>query len=212
VWLELLSIADRNEGRVPLDSDSCLRGLSVKCNSTLGRVRLILDWIVTKTWVVSDPTPRIRNWLIYNPSRETNKTPPGTLTASPPILPILSYPKKDPKKEPPAVDNLKPVKKTLDPQIKAVADRIYASDPAKFRRLVVWIKSVEALDYQPAWIAQALTEFEKSGGDLNGEWWPYLDKIGQKVRTKFLQDKSPKKFDPASIGAILDALKRGTAQ
>lgn len=83
VWLELLSIADRNDGSLPDLSDSTIRQLSIKCNSTKSRVRLVLDFTMTKRWVVCDPSARVRNWLSYNPLREAKKSQ----TVSPPNLP-----------------------------------------------------------------------------------------------------------------------------
>lgn len=86
VWLELLSIGDRNEGRLPELSHSTHRSLSIKCNSTVTRVSLVCDWCVTRSWIICDPLPRIRNWLIYNPSRDAKKSE----LVSPPNLPILT--------------------------------------------------------------------------------------------------------------------------
>ena len=83
LWLELLSIADRNEGSLPPLSDSFMRQLSIKCNTTQTRVRLMCDWTQTQSWVVCDPAPRVRNWLVYNPPREAKKSQ----TASPPNPP-----------------------------------------------------------------------------------------------------------------------------
>lgn len=93
LWLELLSIADRNHGTLPDLSESFVRQLSIKCNTTQTRVRLMLQFSETKTWVVSDPSPRIRNWLIYNPSWG-NKKEESLDTPLPSPLPTPS-PKED---------------------------------------------------------------------------------------------------------------------
>lgn len=83
VWLELLSIGDRNDGRLPPMSDSTYRQLSIKCNSTQSRVRLVCDWTQTQSWVVCDPTPRLRNYADYHISRDAKKNG----RASPPTSP-----------------------------------------------------------------------------------------------------------------------------
>jgi hypothetical protein len=74
VWLELLSIADRNEGRLPIDSEASIRQLSIKCNTTQRHLRGILEFIQSCLWIVSDPSPRVRNWAIYNPSWDSKKS------------------------------------------------------------------------------------------------------------------------------------------
>ena len=107
----------------------------------------------------------------------------------------------------PPVDNskLKPKKKTLDPRIKVAADRIYNPNPKRFRRLVVWIKEKEKYGFKPEWIVSALQEFELKMAGINGEWWPYLEQIGKRIRAKALQAESAKfKNEPVKLGAILD--------
>jgi hypothetical protein len=93
LWLEFLSIGDRNEGRLPELSEATVRQLSIKCNTTQIRVRQVCDWIVTKTWIVCDPSPRLRNWAIYNPLREDKKSH----TPSPPTFPPIPSEPSSPK-------------------------------------------------------------------------------------------------------------------
>ncbi len=83
LWLELLSIGDRNEGFLPPLSHPLHRQLSIKCNTTVTRVSHVCDWCLTKTWLVCDPVPRIRNYLTYRPTREAKKE----MRASPPNSP-----------------------------------------------------------------------------------------------------------------------------
>lgn len=111
VWLEILSIADRNDGRVGDDFEQLRNHLASKCRSTRQRVEQVLDWCLTRHWLVSDrprtrlrpgsdPTRtdlgqqsdlglRTRNHAEYHPSRDAKKNG----TASPPLLPIPSLPK-----------------------------------------------------------------------------------------------------------------------
>lgn len=100
----------------------------------------------------------------------------------------------------------------LDPEVQEIVVRIVKTDPKKFKRLVVWIKGVEAVGYLPSWIATALRDFEQSPAFTDADdWWPYLDKVAKKARTRFLQEHAQKKFEPQGIGLILDALKRVNA-
>ena len=165
LWLELLSIADRNEGYIPAMSESTVRQLSIKCNTTQSRVRLVYDFTVTKTWVVSDPSPRIRNWALFNPSRgdkkEKQSSPPTIPSPSPP-LPIQE---EDQQTEP----------------WRAVADEIFNSDKRRFQRLVVWIAESRKKGYGEKDIAQALTAFWSADRKSSvANWWPYLSKLIEK--------------------------------
>jgi hypothetical protein len=92
VWLELLSIGDRNEGVIGSDLDSIVRSLSIKCNSTQSRVRLVCDWIVTRLWVDCDSTVRLHNYAKYHRTREPISNPPDL-----PNLPNHTRPIKPPK-------------------------------------------------------------------------------------------------------------------
>ena len=87
-WLECLSIADRNDGYIPGQSDTLLRALSIKLNTSQTRLRLILDWLLMRTWLVSDPLLRVRNYITYKPSREAKReqtVSPPRLTSEPPL-------------------------------------------------------------------------------------------------------------------------------
>ena len=94
LWLEFLSIADRNEGGLPPLSDSLMRQLSIRCNTTQTRVRLVCKWCETRAWIVSDPTPRLRNWATYNPFREHKKRPSASSPNHPNQPPHPNHPKK----------------------------------------------------------------------------------------------------------------------
>lgn len=74
--------------------------------------------------------------------------------------------------------------RSLNPGIKRVADRIYNSDPVKFKRLVVWIKQAEKYNYSTPVIVAALLRFEPYA-KVADPWYPYLDKIIKKVEGDF---------------------------
>jgi len=84
-WLEILSIADRNDGMVTTPRNLLVKALSIKLNTTLDKTTRILDWFDDKTWTLQDPVLRVRNYSIYNPSRDANKIPQGDSIVSPPI-------------------------------------------------------------------------------------------------------------------------------
>ena len=59
-------------------------------------------------------------------------------------------------------------------------DRIESIDKVKFKRLVVWVRAA-ARTYQPETIAAALKQFEAAASGVSNDWWPYLDRILDKV-------------------------------
>ena len=65
-------------------------------------------------------------------------------------------------------------------EIKEVTDRIYLIDKVKFKKLVVWVRAASRT-YQPKTIAAALKQFEAAASEVSNDWWPYLDKILDKV-------------------------------
>jgi hypothetical protein len=72
--------------------------------------------------------------------------------------------------------------KELDPRIRIWADKIYQSNPEKFRDLIRWIKAAER-SYDKIVIAHALELFLPYVTREN--WWPYLDTILEKEEGKF---------------------------
>lgn len=73
VWLEILSIADRNEGVVPGDEETTLRALSIKCNSTLRQLRGIYELIQSLSWINSEFPIRVLNYAKYHRTEERKK-------------------------------------------------------------------------------------------------------------------------------------------
>ena len=54
VWLEILSIADRNLGLVGPDSDQTRNQLASKCRTNRAKVGLILGWCRVRGWLGSE--------------------------------------------------------------------------------------------------------------------------------------------------------------
>lgn len=95
----------------------------------------------------------------------------------------------DPATPAPSVDSLKNGKPALDERIKQVADRIYFSDRKKFARLIAWIKQAQRERFSDGVIATALQEFERYAATIEN-WYPYLDKIIDKVEKNFNANQS----------------------
>src|ERR1041385_482757 len=52
VWLEILSISDRNEGLCPGQPKQLFRSLAVVCNSTAFRTEQMLSFMEEKGWII----------------------------------------------------------------------------------------------------------------------------------------------------------------
>lgn len=91
IWLEFLSIADRNEGVIVPGSDrvsdpcptAFRHTIAWKAHTSPIKVRQVFDWAVAREWIVLDPLPRLRNYAKYHPSRDANGNPRGTRTQFP---------------------------------------------------------------------------------------------------------------------------------
>jgi len=106
VWLQMLSIADRNDGIVKGDIELNERWMSRLFSSNSRRYSTkwrremchsLLEWMQNKRWIeIRLDAIVIVNWLIYNPTRETKgavkQSPPTSPPTSPPNLPNLKTP------------------------------------------------------------------------------------------------------------------------
>lgn len=82
-WLEILSIADRNEGDIPgtLNSISTAVGWAIRCKST--KTLRILNGIMTLGWVRIDDGLKVTNYAKYHKTREPQKILLGSLPSEP---------------------------------------------------------------------------------------------------------------------------------
>ena len=104
VWLEMLSIADRNDGKVPGELSLIAESLShvslTKYRGTAVKtIRIAFEFMLNCGWiVVENPSNlsrkpeekamiRIINYVKYKNTRDANKNPTGNATA-----PLLTYP------------------------------------------------------------------------------------------------------------------------
>jgi len=72
VWLEMLSIADRNDGVIATD-ESIIRSLSIASNSIQRQVKSILEFTQSKLWVSSEYPLRVVKYKKYHRTRGTNE-------------------------------------------------------------------------------------------------------------------------------------------
>lgn len=148
---------------------------------------------------LSEPCLVVFNYAKYHKTRSGISQPPN-----PPNPPNPDHHKNDEEKSAPPQpsagppnsgngradsdpESVKAKPKTLDPQIKEVADRIYNSDPQKFSRLIVWIKQAEQQRFVPEVIVSSLTRFEPYAHSV-ANWYPYLDKLIYKTDRDFNRD------------------------
>ena len=88
-----------------------------------------------------------------------------------------------------------------------VADAIYKRDPARYRKLIVWVQSRRKQQWTEDRIYRALRALEAklTKGEQCADWWPYLDRALQWIRTKDLQKENDgyKHQAPNQLKAIL---------
>ena len=63
----------------------------------------------------------------------------------------------------------------LSPELKKQTDRLYYTDPIKFKRLAIWVAQGRKYGYSELDMAEALRRFWEHR-NIN-DWYPYLDKI-----------------------------------
>lgn len=94
VWLELLSIADRNDGELPGQWKDYPRLLAGRCRSTARHLQGICQWLSRWLAVDSEGIARVVNYGKYHRPKEQIKVPPDL-----PNLPDLPIPPKAPHKK-----------------------------------------------------------------------------------------------------------------
>ena len=84
VWLEILSVTDRNEGEFKGEQEYIVRALSSKCRTNSAKVLSVLEYAKSKEWLLPDWPLRTRNHAKYHRTEEHNKFPQGNVSGSPP--------------------------------------------------------------------------------------------------------------------------------
>ena len=87
VWLEILSIADRNGGLVPGERDSIATEVAWQCHSSATRVRLMFPSFLALGWLKDDGGLKVAKYAEYHRARGTNQIPRGISIGSLPSEP-----------------------------------------------------------------------------------------------------------------------------
>lgn len=100
----------------------------------------------------------------------------------------------------------------LADEIRAAADRLYGRDPARFGRLIVWIRAALKRGYQVTDVVDALGRLEEheARGHRVETWWPYLTAILRRCYAARVQGESAayKRGLPNSMKAVLAEVLR----
>ena len=187
MWLEILSIADRNDGYLPGNWNDYPRLLAGACHSTPSRVGVALKWLTTprgrllRPWVELDlkKGARVTNYTDYHRTREPKQAP-----SEHPSEPSEHNRTKHLKTPEPDVPLKAPEKEKPEPAWVAPFRRLYQSDPRRFALLNGWVATNVPM-YGPRRVREALEIFEKN--DKTGHVdhvFKYLDVLIDKHTAK----------------------------
>jgi len=212
IWLEILSIADRNEGEVRGDRDELVRSIAGKCQASPVKVRAVINFGLRCLWLSSHPCLNTINHGKYHKKKEPGKIPVGITTGSLPSEPSEpSEPKKEISAKTPPVDNSKKEEEGTK-ELTAMVDHIYRKDSTRFSKLVVWVNAQTKKGWKAPQLLKALVAFSlRDAQEPIHDWWPYLTKACQAIRTQELQGEAAAHVvkDPSSMGGILNYLQKG---
>jgi len=190
-WLECLSIADRNGGKIPgtmSDVAEIIGQVSLQMyrkRATDG-AQMVLRWAEDHGWItVRSAWIEVVNYTKYHRTEERNTVPSEPDRTRPNLL--LKKEEKEPAPPEPSAglkveEKREPEKRSaMDPDVKVACDAVYRIDPQKFARLVVWVKQAEKAKFSNLVIAESLRAFLPYSKDVGESWWPYLDKLCYKA-------------------------------
>jgi len=220
VWLEILSIADRNEGRVGRDSDQLRAHLASKLRTNRAKVSSILGWLSDHTWIKRGQYIEVVNYTKYHMTREQFKSHAGTNDGpSEPSEPSETSELKE-------GSSSEPVDKSKNKSREALAAacmKVCAADSRRFAggptELIRWqhhgvmvLERTETKDVAVKVILETLGQLEKAlkEGKVAGDWRDYAEAIRKRVRTETLMREAEdhKQYDPQSTGAILQKMMK----
>lgn len=96
VWLECLSIADRNGGCLGVNSPQLHAVLASKCRVYSPKVRSILEWCLGKGWLQVRGLLYVTKWAKYNKTRDAKKLPSEPSLPTKPSKPVKNKSAKAP--------------------------------------------------------------------------------------------------------------------
>ena len=79
----------------------------------------------------------------------------------------------------------------LSPILKPISDKLYTSDPARYARLVIWIKRQQRHGWEDKVIAKTLEEWEQWDATIHfPDWWQPLTGLLKKIYPRVKQGES----------------------
>ena len=223
VWLQMLSIADRNEGEITGDRKHIARSLAwlwstdsrrYSARWRSDRLQIVFDWMLDRRWIEARQTGFfVRNYAKYHRTRVTNQAPSEPSEPSEPLK-IKSKPA-----SPPPVD--KSNKNSQIEEVFRVAKQISGTDSHRCRELCAFVAktvkqglkfgdSEEVINDAILYTFNALkARAVKEGRPIDEALlWPYLQQTYKFKRTKALETESDRyKREPMQkAGAILESL------
>lgn len=171
IWLEILSIADRNEGDIPGWSHNASRELIevlARSSRTFPETtEKVCRTIGELSWITPGSPARVTNHWKYHRIEERKPVPPNL-----PNLPDLN------------LNKITPPASPFEERIKTVAQKIYEIDKIKYGRLWQWVNKMRKGFYSEEIIFFALERFALVAKESSISWWPYLTKIVEKESAK----------------------------
>lgn len=202
-WLEILSIADRNDGVLPGRWDDYPRILAGAIQSQSKHVRPVCDWLslsgVTpghspvRPWVTvgSQGGSIVTNYWKYHRTEERNPVPSEPDLTRPDLRSSFYKNKKkqDPASPAPsAVLSATPISNNgkgkagmgrtmhLSPELKEQTDRLYFSDREKYKRVAAWVAEGRAEEFSESDMAETLRQFWPVRDEVE-DFWPWCDRV-----------------------------------
>lgn len=87
IWLEILSISDRNESELPGDYEELVKAIAGRCQAAKKTVLAVFEFAKSRMWLTCEPTLRVSNYAKYHTTRDAKEIPSGISKASPPSEP-----------------------------------------------------------------------------------------------------------------------------
>lgn len=163
IWLEILSISDRNESELPGDYEELVRSIAGKCQATKRTVSSVFQHAISRLWLKYDPTLRVANYMKYHKTREPNEIPPGEQTGSLPSEPSEpTLPNRIKNKSQPSFEGTK-MAQTLSDKISENFPNRTLPTPAQFKSWAGEADRINRIDKHP-W-PEVLTLLEWSQAD-----------------------------------------------
>ena len=95
-----------------------------------------------------------------------------------------------------------------------MVEHIYRKDKSRFAKLQVWANAQLKAGWKAPQLIKTLVDFNlRDSKSPVQDWWPYLTKACQAMRTRELQGEAAGHVveDPSSMGGILAYLQKGEA-